>query len=101
MKRVQQEKLLMVKLEVINTPIKRLEQEKLLMVKLVVISISIKRRTGETTDGHSGGDITSNLTICSFCCSSLCIDRLITSSLTICSFCCSNLFIEGLITSNY
>jgi hypothetical protein len=88
------------------------------MVKLVVISISIKRRTGETTDGHSGGDkhfnkkktgtrettdsqiITSSLTISSFSCSSLFIEGLITTSLTICSFCCSNLFIEGLITSN-
>jgi hypothetical protein len=42
-KRLEQEKLLIVKLEVISPSIKRLEQQKLQMVKLVVIRPSIKR----------------------------------------------------------
>jgi hypothetical protein len=40
---VKQQDILVVKLEVISTPIKRLEQQDLLVVKLEVINLSMKR----------------------------------------------------------
>jgi hypothetical protein len=43
MKRLEQKDLLMVKLEVMSTPMKRPEQQDLLVVKLEVISTPMKR----------------------------------------------------------
>ena len=44
------------KLEVISTPQKRLKQQELLMVKLEVISPRIKTEQTGTTNGKTGGD---------------------------------------------
>jgi hypothetical protein len=67
-KRLEQQNLLVVKLEVISTPIKRLEQQKLLMVKLEVIKTPIKRLEQQDLPSlFAGRLITSSLTISKSC----------------------------------